>query len=129
MPQLSWKLSDTQLEMKSETAVRMEVTTLRLHLDQPQANELAEAISALGPSNELRHTLTAQWTLFWKLREGESRLLLAHPESEHWVATLALTSADRDVIAGKLSMTGEAKLSEVLALGWQSNLDLVLAIR
>jgi hypothetical protein len=58
-----------------------------------QRQELATWLSGLlaeGAPSELRQNLPEGWTLFWKLREGESRLLLARPTPETWVGTLAL---------------------------------------
>lgn len=65
--------------------------------------ESAEAVNRLrgilkevrSNGREIRWTPALRqekWTVFWKQREAsESRLLLAHPEAEEWVATAALT--------------------------------------
>ena len=39
---------------------------------------------------ELRLSLPEGWTLFWKRREEGSLALMAHPEANEWVGTLAL---------------------------------------
>jgi hypothetical protein len=39
---------------------------------------------------ELRVDLPDQWIVFWKKRASDTRLLLAHPEKDEWVATAAL---------------------------------------
>ncbi len=44
----------------------------------------------LRGGHELRMDLSNGWTVFWKSRESGSRLLLAHPEHQEWVATFAL---------------------------------------
>ncbi len=41
---------------------------------------------------ELRMDLPDKWTLFWKVRESESRIFLAHPEKDEWVANVSLES-------------------------------------
>jgi hypothetical protein len=40
--------------------------------------------------SELRVDLPENWIVFWKRRDSESRLLLAHPQQNEWVLTAAL---------------------------------------
>lgn len=64
------------------------------------------------------------WTLYFKLREGESRALCAHPDSEHWVATIALDLETQKKLHEKLSSNIPFLLSELTRLTAPSNLDL-----
>lgn len=43
-----------------------------------------------GLGTELRLDLPREWIVFWKLREGESRILMAHPAEKQWVASINL---------------------------------------
>lgn len=78
---------------------------LELELQGAQLEELVQELEAVfklstsdNLSQELRLKLSDPWTLFWKMREGENRILVAHPETETWVGTLAL----EPISAGKL---------------------------
>jgi hypothetical protein len=42
------------------------------------------------PQSELKLELSRGWTLYFKIRDGESRQYLSHPEPDLWVATFAL---------------------------------------
>jgi len=46
-----------------------------------------------GKSNEVRQDFPGGWTLYWKWRSSESRFLVAHPETQQWVGTLALSDS------------------------------------
>ncbi|MBL7716207.1 MAG: hypothetical protein JNL01_12150 [Bdellovibrionales bacterium] len=47
-----------------------------------------------GQSYELRMDLSQGWTVYWKVREGDSRLLLSHPEKDQWVGAVSLNQED-----------------------------------
>jgi hypothetical protein len=95
---------------------------MQLDLSRPALRELAEVLcEVLTPGGgELRLSLPDAWTIFWKLREDETRLLIAHPQVDEWVATVALeplhAQAVNDAFARVLgSATSEA--SESLSIG------------
>jgi hypothetical protein len=115
MPHLNWKAASLTQSVTDKSGAGSEATsgapedfmTLSLELTASLRDELlprlreifqlkAEAESlgserpALNP--ELRVDLPRNWILFWKLRDGESRLLIAHPQSEEWVMTSALNA-------------------------------------
>src|SRR5689334_14001649 len=48
----------------------------------------------LRSEGELRLVLSDQWVLYWKQRESGSRALVAHPEANLWVGTIALDPQD-----------------------------------
>src|SRR5690606_29970869 len=57
--------------------------------------KVADALGELAAreGSELRTDFPGGWTLFWKIREGDSRFFVAHPENEQWVGTLALSES------------------------------------
>src|SRR4051812_20051355 len=80
-------------------------------------NDLPALIEALeevfsSAAGELRLELPNGWTVFWKEREGESRLLLARPDAKTWIATAALTPEHGKALVGRLR-EGEVLVGEV----------------
>jgi len=88
-----------------------ERTLLKLSVPKDVALQFAEELSEVfrearisqgaeptGTALEVRWDISQRpgssktWTLYWKSRESDDRALLAHPEVEAWVATLALTA-------------------------------------
>lgn len=45
---------------------------------------------------ELRMDLPQGWAIYWKIREGDSRLLMSHPEKDQWVGAVSLNREDFD---------------------------------
>ncbi|MCM2279385.1 MAG: hypothetical protein NDJ89_15020 [Oligoflexia bacterium] len=91
MPRLNWKsgpvarLEPVEAHPKAGSLLRVSVAFASL----PElVHALGEAFE--GEHSELRLELPQEWLIFWKRREQESRLLLAHPEPGVWVATVAL---------------------------------------
>jgi hypothetical protein len=92
MPYLNWKERSTGHSMRPLPAGGEG----RSHMDLVFSSEdiailvpYLEEIFLRG-GYELRMDLANGWTVFWKSRESGSRLLLAHPEHQEWVATVAL---------------------------------------
>lgn len=90
-------------------------TTLELALDPESSAALAAALGDLvrdgfAEGNELRVDFPAGWTVFWKLRDGDSRFFLAHPEPDAWVATVAVPPAHLETIRTELlSLQAESR--------------------
>jgi hypothetical protein len=109
-------------------AVSSLLPMLREIFDAPAA--AAHEPRRLG--GELRVDLPREWIVFWKPRDGESRLLLAHPQPEEWVATVALSEGDgKELIRRMESMESlpegqSLRLNEWVAPGSVSNLELEL---
>jgi hypothetical protein len=93
-----------------------------------------------GSGRELRMDLSGGWTVFWKSRESGSRLLLAHPEHQEWVATVALEPALGQKLVERLkelnagqSLTihelGEELGIEFYNLGAVSNVEIQIALK
>jgi hypothetical protein len=81
---------------------------------------------------ELRVDLPKEWSLFWKARKGDTRILVAHPSQDQWVGTLALEPrfASRLIELLEKSVSGdEIRLSSVDTVSKLSNLDIVLKLR
>ncbi|MBC7386606.1 MAG: hypothetical protein H7301_10670 [Cryobacterium sp.] len=104
---------------------------LDLALSEGTRREIAAALTLLTPveGNELRTHFPGGWTVFWKMIAGESRLLVAHPELNEWVATLALSSDHIEKLRRRLLDLGKESLSlSVLEkVSRVSNLEVSLA--
>lgn len=89
MPFLNW----AQREIQTGHEWSDQKLTLKLVLPAAVAAELPPALAGVqsGADRELRVDLPGKWSIFFKLREGQSRLLVAHPEENVFVSTLALT--------------------------------------
>jgi hypothetical protein len=112
--------------LDGQTAGEERDFAMRVVLGAEALGRLADALSALGIGAELRVDLPGDWTLFWKAREGESRMLVAHPESEQWVATLALSPSHLALAVAALR-AGAASVHSLEALSSVSNLELEIA--
>ncbi|MFL5812017.1 MAG: hypothetical protein ACJ763_00450 [Bdellovibrionia bacterium] len=96
MPYLNWKnAQNTQLNQEVLTAGASGSSRefqLILKLSGELLQELIPLLQDIyeqgGP--ELRIDLPREWIMFWKSRPGDSRLLMAHPQPEEWVSTMAL---------------------------------------
>lgn len=109
---------------------------MSLRLEEDGAAKLLAALvdlssQVVGPgmsAPELRVDLPGDWALFWKIRAGESRMLVAHPEAEQWVATLALSPSHWAALIrslGALSKsTGPVVVHALESLSSVSNLEL-----
>ncbi|MGZ3686764.1 MAG: hypothetical protein ACXWPM_13060 [Bdellovibrionota bacterium] len=131
MPYLNWRGAALTQTLIPHPKLQSE---LKLELDAPARDELAarlEETYAQG-AGELRLDLPRNWIIFWKLRESDSRLLLAHPQPDEWVATVALEAAfGASLVAAfrALSSGRELIASQLGTLGAMSNVELKLALR
>jgi hypothetical protein len=89
---------------------------------------LSESLSEImnREGSELRTEFPAGWTIFWKIRDGESRFFVAHPEADQWVATLALSKSHLDAIRLKLESEYEGPLSGLETVSRMSNVEVIL---
>jgi hypothetical protein len=144
MPYLNWKDREPtglHIELAPPSSEGAAHVTTRSRMVLRFAREaLAELASSLGQifgeageGGELRLDLPREWIVFWKLREGDSRLLVAHPQPDEWVATVALSAADGAAFLSRISELGSARadvtevnLGEFVRTGAVSNLELVL---
>ncbi len=83
---------------------------------------------------ELRLELPGKWTLYWKARSGSSRVLLAHPEADQWVGTVAWSEERVSDLLEALNPSGLSGspegvyLSQCDGLTFPSNLDICLRV-
>ena len=150
MPYLDWSTGSVQVHVQ-ETRPGSK-TLLRLEISRDEAESLMsflEGLFVIGQASdspqkvaqefaqefglELRLSLPHGWTLFWKRREEGSLALMAHPEAEEWVGTLAL---DMDFGIQILRLLRELKengtsfsLNQGGAIRSVSNLDVQFARR
>ncbi|MDR3608772.1 MAG: hypothetical protein P4M08_15515 [Oligoflexia bacterium] len=134
MPHLNWRSSTLDKKVVPQTSEYGgdRDFTLELVLDREAHRELAlELAEVLVPGGgELRLDLPDEWRIFWKLRDDESRLLIAYPQESEWVATVALElehgrrflaalealvpGSDEPLMIGRLGSVGQVSNVEVL---------------
>ena len=146
MPWMNWKKHDqSRADALSGSRVVLERTesgdgrvALRMAISSDLATQLITALeSAWVPSEptgtyppELRLDLPSNWSIFWKARDGESRLLLAKPELDHWVATIAVGREDVLPLLERLkARAGETDFAQELSLHRVSNFNLLLTVQ
>jgi hypothetical protein len=129
MPYLNWKEKTLKLEMKVHSETR---TALKLSLTDDLIQDLASNLEELfsTKAGELRLQLPDNWVLFWKMREEGGRALVAHPNPEEWVGTLALEPSwgEKIILALAQLKKGESlELNRLFSLATVSNFDLTLS--
>ncbi len=92
---------------------------------------LAAALGEIAnrEGSELRTDFPAGWTIFWKIRDGDSRFFVAHPETDQWVATLAVSQTHLDQIRERLGSGFEGALSSLETVSRMSNFEVKVRIR
>lgn len=133
MPYLDWTQKPVALSTTSLTAGKLQLTLgLRVEEIRRLEADLSEVYFQGG--SELRMGLPNQWVLFWKKREDGSRAIVAHPQPEEWVGTVALDeSFGRQFISALQGLAAEGRneggkltLSQIGSLASVSNLELIL---
>jgi len=130
MPYLNWKNRDVRKSIEPHADAR---STLTLALSVEERAELLPFLEEvyLRGGSELRLDLPGEWIVFWKTRDSESRLLLAHPQHEEWVATVALDADHGHRLVERLSelQAGDAlPVTELGAIGAVSNVEIILSL-
>ncbi len=113
-----------QFEARDRVEVRIELTAQRW---VEFAAALGEISSREG--SELRTEFPEGWTIFWKIRDGESRFFVAHPETEQWVATLALSPAHFEAVRTRMREGTVGPLSTLESVSRMSNVEVVVEMR
>lgn len=130
MPYLNWKNASIRQEMGPHPRLQSQLTlTLGLSERSELHARLSEVLIAEG--GELRLDLPSNWAIFWKSRESESRLLLAHPQTDEWVATVALHPDHGSALLRALEAckSGESiSIGELDAVGSVSNVEIVISL-
>lgn len=129
---LDWKNTPTvQLARAAHPKYQTQVT---ITATAAQLSELHKAFSqAVAANDELRVELPQNWMMYLKLRPAASRVQLAHPALNDWVATLNLspTHAQKFLDAlFHLSQTngvGEVTVNSLADPGPFANVEIVIA--
>jgi hypothetical protein len=129
MPYLNWVEAPLQLFTSTLPQQGIQLT---FELGTVDVNLLLSHLEDvyLQSGNELRVGLPGGWTIFWKHRTTGSRALVAHPQADEWVATIALSedfakqliSSLRTLESGQLLI-----LSSIGSLDPVSNFDWVIS--
>jgi len=130
MAYLNWKDSSATLVQVASHSIYG--TQLILRLLPEQLQELIAELQDLylQGGSELRVRLPQDWIMFWKRRDDGSRCLLAHPEKNDWVGTVALDplAAEKVLFALKTLEVGRSLvLSELCVLDSVSNLEVSIS--
>lgn len=131
MANLNWRQKQLGQELREEK-------NLVFVLAPSERDALAQALGELfaedAPAAELRVDLPRGWILFWKPRQGESRLLLSHPSKDEYVATAALLSEHGRRFAARVAglvpgaSASVAQAAEDTPVAGLSNVDIVIQI-
>jgi len=76
-----------------------------------------------NPDSELKMNLVSGWTLYFKMREGDSRQYLSHPETDLWVATCALNRDHFEKLIDQLRQVTSFNLGDLSEIQSLSNLE------
>lgn len=133
MPRLDWTLEQGVKLAAEEQGSGKQGSSMSLTLELAAENletlcQALEALFADGVGPELRLELSPAWTVFWKLREGESRLILAHPEKDAWVGSVSLNSVHAqpllDGLRGLVARPGSSfEVGDLAELGGWSGIS------
>lgn len=133
MPFLNFLERAIAVEMAPHPKLQTVVTMV---FESREAAEHAQGLEGLlapeaPTSAELRVDYPQGFTVFWKLRDGESRFFLAHPEKEAWVATLALSRDHLEAIAKAFhgSAADPLDLSTLSVVSKMSNVEIRLKVK
>ncbi len=95
MAYLSWQNEPVEIRLDYEpSGIGAKPSRLEIQAPKTLRAELFEAIQQIrsGERSELRLDLPQGYSVFVKLKDsGLSRLLIAHPEENEWVATFMLS--------------------------------------
>jgi hypothetical protein len=133
MPYLNWRNAQIEQEVRTSGesgGAREFQLSLKLSGDllQELIPQLEDIFEQNGP--ELRIDLPKEWLMFWKLRTGESRVLMAHPQQDEWVSTMALNAVHgkKLIEALKTLSAGQTVSIENLgSVGSVSNVDVLIS--
>lgn len=131
MPHLDWK-SKQPLEVmlqREDHPEREHLLTIRMdsmHWTH-WSRTLVELLDDPNPSAELKSEWPNGWTIYWKNRDEDSRVLLAHPEESLWVATVAWNRTEAPALRealGQLAAGRALSLFNFQGISFLSNLEI-----
>ena len=117
---------DIENSLESRDAISV---SIGLNLEKWRA--LSDALGRIAnrEGSELRTDFPGGWTIFWKIRDGDSRFFVAHPEPDQWVATLALSESHLTMIRERLKQGFEGTLSDLETVSRMSNVEVKIRVR
>lgn len=123
------KFQESNCGVLSEIGLR-DAVTLTLSLSSEHWGTLATALGEIvnREGSELRTDFPKGWTIFWKIRDGDSRFFVAHPEPDQWVATLAISESHLARVQECFRSGYEGGLSELEPVSRMSNFDLRVSL-
>jgi hypothetical protein len=126
---LNWTETHIPIEVVSPA---LDKVLLKMKLNDDQVHSLVQYLEEVYQDSrqELRLGLSPEWTLFWKQREEGCRALMAHPEKDEWVGTLALeVMAGKKLLSALINLKEEPsfQLSKSVTLASVSNLDILIS--
>ncbi len=132
MAHVNWKSQVLGLTKTAHPTLQSQLElTLTADLLAPLAESLAAAFAPGGA--ELRLELPQNWTIYWKPKAGLSRLQLAHPQADHWVATVHLSHEHGakliDALAGLTTTAEPLVVSRLGSMAPLVNFELVIAVK
>lgn len=100
-------------------------TLVSLTLAPQDRHELVEALIEVKnlETKELRVDFASLLTLFFKIREGESRLLVARPELNTCVGTLALSASHLSLLIDQLKNSNTVDVRHLETVNRMSNFE------
>ncbi|MBS1962478.1 MAG: hypothetical protein JST04_09695 [Bdellovibrionales bacterium] len=123
---------EEKIEEKEATAAGgFRAVTVSIGLSAGAWQELARALGEIAnrEGSELRTDFPKGWTIFWKIRDGDSRFFVAHPEKDQWVATLAVSESHLARIREALASGFEGSLAAFEAVSRMSNVEVLTRLR
>ena len=124
------KFTEADCDVESQIGTR-DFVTVELALNPEHWGTISRALGEIvnREGSELRTDFPGGWTIFWKIRDGDSRFFVAHPETNQWVATLAVSPTHLAMIREKIETGFAGALSELEAVSKVSNVEVKVRIR
>jgi hypothetical protein len=129
MPYMNWKRAQIGQEIGEHSRGKL----LTMSLTRTALDELLPRLEGVFVHHEaeLRVDLPEEWVIFWKMRDSESRLLIAHPQEKEWVTTVALDAPHGLKLLGllkDLESGGSVTIGELSSVGNVSNVEVILKV-
>ena len=124
------KYSEAECGVESQIGAR-DAVSVTISLASENWNSLSAALGEIAnrEGSELRTDFPGGWTIFWKIRDGDSRFFVAHPETDTWVATLAISESHLAKIRERFESGFEGALSELEAVSRMSNVEVRVRVK
>lgn len=127
---MALRFSEADCEVESQVGTR-DFISVTIALAPAHWRAVSEALGEISnrEGSELRTDFPGGWTVFWKIRDGDSRFFVAHPGTHLWVATLAVSANHLAMIRERLEHGSEGALSELEAVSKVSNVEVKVRVR